>query len=122
MFRLQIDATPPEEFEPLVSSDPAVYDGQPFLSFSTVDKTSGILHYQIKFGSLGGFHETQSPQKISKPLVGDYVTVTAVDQAGNVREVTIPYKARFPSWLFIVLVISFLVAGFLIAKKIVKTK
>src|SRR3989344_153475 len=48
IFRVQIDATPPEDFDLLLTDDPNINDGRPFISFAAVDKTSGISHYEIK--------------------------------------------------------------------------
>ncbi|MBI4050163.1 MAG: hypothetical protein HY398_01810 [Candidatus Doudnabacteria bacterium] len=96
VFRVQIDQTPPEEFAPQISSDPELFSGRPFLSFSTVDKTSGIAHYKIKTGAFGFSREAQSPFELQRPLLGNTVKVMAVDRAGNVRTETVNYPARIP--------------------------
>ena len=93
IFRVQIDATPPEEFTPQISSDPSVYDGKSFLVFSTVDKTSGISHYKIRTGLVGGATITQGPYILTaRPIFGNDIQIEAVDQAGNSRIVNVPYK------------------------------
>ncbi len=91
VFRVEIDATSPEAFTPIISSDPSIFDGKAFLSFSTVDKTSGISHYKVKVGLFGKEIETQSPYQLRKPLVGNNVEVTAYDNAGNERIETVDW-------------------------------
>lgn len=92
VFRAQIDATAPESFLPLIASDSSVFDGKPFVSFSTLDKMSGISHYKVKVGLFGDGIETQSPYQLHKPLVGDELKVTAYDQAGNLTTVVVPWR------------------------------
>jgi len=89
VYRVQIDRTSPVEFTPAIGSDPSLFGGNKFVSFSTVDKTSGISHYNIKIGLFGRTYETQSPAKLYKPIIGDNITVTAFDNAGNAREVSL---------------------------------
>lgn len=43
-----VDNTPPEGFIPLVSRHPSIADNDYFVSFSAVDKGSGIGYYEIK--------------------------------------------------------------------------
>lgn len=107
VFRVQIDATPPEKFHPLIASDPTVFSGRPFISFSTVDKTSGISHYKVKVGLFGRAIETQNPYKLPKPLVGDTVEVTAFDRAGNSTTQTVAWHGYLSvnqfKWLLILI-------------------
>ena len=110
IYRVQIDRTPPEIFTPLVDSDSAIFGGEKFISFSTVDKTSGISHYEIKNGLLSGYQETQTPFKLKKSLVGDYVAVKAVDAAGNVRTAKVDLPGYLKVWQF-ALLLGVLVLG-----------
>jgi hypothetical protein len=100
VFRIQIDSTPPEAFQPVIGSDPAIFNGSSFVSFSTVDKLSGISHYKVKIGLFGRSLETQSPYKLSKPLIGDSVKVTAFDQAGNGQDAYMSYPGYVPVRVF----------------------
>src|SRR5258708_8921706 len=68
VFRTQIDTIPPESFRPLIASSPAVFGGRAFVSFSTVDKTSGISHYKVKVGLFRDSIETKSPDRKSTRL------------------------------------------------------
>ena len=58
-----IDNNPPESFTPIISQDPAVFNGKYFLVFSTQDKESGIDHYEVKEGK-GHFVRAKSPYLI----------------------------------------------------------
>ncbi|MBX4191593.1 MAG: hypothetical protein KW804_02210 [Candidatus Doudnabacteria bacterium] len=95
VYRIQIDTTAPESFESFIGSDPSVFEGKPFLSFSTLDKTSGMSHYKVKVGLFGRLIETQSPYKLKKPIIGDEVVVTAYDLAGN----SIDSKVKWPGYI-----------------------
>jgi hypothetical protein len=100
VYRVQIDDGPPEPFSPAIGSDPTIFSGSKFVSFATVDKISGISYYKVKVGLFGKTIETQSPYKISKPIVGDTVLVEAVDQAGNRRDASIAFQGYIPTKVF----------------------
>ena len=109
IYRIQIDRTPPESFTPLLSNQGM--DGSTmYLSFSTVDKMSGISHYYIKSGLWGQWKKASSPYHISKPIVGKHIKVAAVDNAGNKRIETIEYKGYLQVWVFVCLMVVFLSA------------
>lgn len=91
------DATPPEEFVPLVSRHPSVSGNRYFVSFSTVDKDTGVAHYTVSetplvLGRLSGAFGAQSGPLQNPPYVLRYqhmptkIVVRAYDQAGNARE------------------------------------
>ncbi|MDP3993780.1 MAG: hypothetical protein U1C57_03145 [Candidatus Doudnabacteria bacterium] len=95
IFRVQIDRSAPEEFKPVISTDPSMYDGKPFIVFSTVDKTSGMLHYQIRKGLIGGATLVRGPYPLNRPLFGNTIRIEAVDRAGNSRIAEIQYEGIF---------------------------
>jgi hypothetical protein len=113
IYRIQIDGSPPEEFEPIISSDSSLYDGKPFVSFSAVDKISGISHYMVKVGLFGKYKTAESPYKLTRPLVGDTIEIKAFDNAGNFRAETVPY-AGYVSVLWFRIIIGVL-AGVILA-------
>lgn len=118
VFRVQIDATAPESFTPVIGSDPNIFNGEPFISFSTVDKTSGISHYKVKVGLFGKTKETQSPQQLRKPLIGDWVVITAYDQAGNQRVASLAWPGYISTrWFDWILIIIGLIASVLVLRK-----
>lgn len=90
------DTIPPESFIPLVSRHPTIADNKYFVSFSAVDKDSGISRYEIRERPL---IITRITTKFDKgPETGETsyilkiqhwpteVVVKAYDQAGNFTE------------------------------------
>ncbi|MEJ0021754.1 MAG: hypothetical protein WDN47_04230 [Candidatus Doudnabacteria bacterium] len=116
VFRVQIDATPPEPFSPAIASDPTIFGGNKFVSFSTVDKISGISYYKVQVGLFGRSIETQSPYKLSKPFVGDSVQVEAVDIAGNMRDASIAFPGFLSTkafeWILVLIGLAAIALGF----------
>jgi hypothetical protein len=79
------DAVPPESFTSVISKDENLFGGKWFLTFSTLDKISGVDHYEVKEGWLGRFHTVESPYQLQDQDLSSKITVRAVDKAGNVR-------------------------------------
>lgn len=77
------DTTPPEAFEVRVESTEDVFYGNYYAVFSTVDKQSGIDHYEIK--ERGNWKRIESPYKLRDQALQDPVEIRAVDKAGNTR-------------------------------------
>lgn len=96
---LQVDQTPPEMFDVELTQDPSVFDGRYYIVFSTVDKGSGISHYQVKEEDLDRpgyvrgedretvFKRADSPYVLEDQSLNSLITVRAVDKAGNERSV-----------------------------------
>jgi hypothetical protein len=82
------DTTPPEPFPAVVSSDIALYDGHPFISFLTTDADSGIAYYEVQEGSRPAV-QTTSPYVLQDQALKSAIRVRAYDLAGNTREATI---------------------------------
>lgn len=90
------DTTPPEDFVPVVSNHPSVADNKYFVSFSAVDKDSGIGHYEItekpflislvtsKFDAVAA--NAESPYVLKRQMWPTKIFVKAYDQAGNFKE------------------------------------
>jgi hypothetical protein len=86
VYRVQIDSTPPKEFTPSIAKDPAVFEGNPFVTFNTTDNISGIAYYEVKSGLLGGWKRTDDMFfKLPGLVLGDKIEVRVVDAAGNER-------------------------------------
>ena len=77
------DTTPPDPFTVQIESSRSVYGGKYYIVFSTVDKQSGIDHYEI-FEN-GGWQKITSPHPLQDQLLTTALQVRAVDKAGNVR-------------------------------------
>lgn len=93
--QLYIDGTrkddiAPEVFSPQISRDENVFNNKWFISFSTVDKQSGIDHYEIQetqSGSIdsGEWKTATSPYELQDQELHSFVYVIAVDRQGNER-------------------------------------
>ena len=86
------DVTPPDPFMPLVSQHESIASNKYFVSFSAVDKDSGIGRYEIKeiplylpFGETNWATAT-SPYVLNKQLWPTKILVRAYDQSGNYRD------------------------------------
>jgi hypothetical protein len=108
VFRVQIDKTPPESFKPILGQDSSLFGGRKFLSFSTVDKTSGIKGYALKNWFFGKFNPVSSPYQINRPLFGGGVYIKAVDLAGNQRVEFVNYPGYVSTKLLVVIILIFL--------------
>ena len=90
--KIQIDTTPPEQFEIVVrtGTTPSSF---PMIVFEANDKTSGIDHYELTIADKEPIKVTPDEAKLGYLLKeledGTYtVKVVAYDKAGNVREST----------------------------------
>ena len=116
------DATPPESFMPFIATDPAIFNGRHFLVFSTVDKGSGIDHYEVResflFGLDGSYALAQSPYELQNQSLLKSIFVKAVDKNGNERIVKLSAPNHL-AWLlqFIIFVIILLI-GLFVGKKL----
>lgn len=93
--QLYIDGTrkddiPPEVFSPQISRNDNVYNGKWFINFSTIDKQSGIDHYEIqetRSGSMdsGNWKTATSPYELQDQELHSFIYVIAIDRQGNER-------------------------------------
>ncbi len=79
------DKVPPEQFYPLLSKDPDIFDGKSFLVFDTKDKQTGISHFEVREGLFGKYEIAQSPYLIKSRFSILPIYIKAVDMAGNER-------------------------------------
>jgi len=87
------DNTPPDTFDPIVGSDPNLFDGKLFVVFATQDKGSGIDHYEVaekkglearNYDSLI-WNTAVSPHQLIDQSRESYIYVKAIDRAGRER-------------------------------------
>lgn len=95
------DLFPPEEFRAEIVRDPNIHAGKFVLVFSTVDKQSGLSHYEVteedpiaRGMKLGGRApavavRASSPYLLEDQSLKSRIIVRAVDHAGNRREFVI---------------------------------
>lgn len=114
----KFDTEPPEIFTPVIAHDPNIFDGKYFLVFSTQDKSSGIVRYEIREGWWELFHEAMSPYLLKKQELTTDIYVKAIDNAGNERVAVVraEHGAIKTPIVFIVILIV-LTLGALIYKK-----
>lgn len=102
------DKIAPETFEIEVNNDPEIYDGKFYIIFSTVDKQSGIDHYEVQeLAKEGGgrwdelwkyfrnafgmkkkdpvWNRSSMPYLLKDQTLNSVIRVKAVDKAGNER-------------------------------------
>jgi len=108
------DNTPPEAFTAYQNSDPQLFDGQNYLVFVAVDKSSGIDHYAIAESRVPAFLHSflplswdtaTSPYVIRDKNLTSTVYIKAVDRAGNERVSVSPPKHLFSVYEKIALLI-----------------
>lgn len=87
----------PEDFTPVIITDPDVFDGESFLVFATEDKGSGIQSYEIKEGLFGRYKQGVSPYKINHQTLNRKIFVKAIDNEGNER-IAIVYPQNKEPW------------------------
>ncbi len=76
------DTIPPDAFTIQVESTRGVFGGRYYAVFSTVDKQSGLSHYEIF--ERGAWVQTRSPHKLYDQSLSD-IQIRAIDKAGNIR-------------------------------------
>lgn len=113
-FPVQIDATPPANFQPSFDHITVTVEDVPTLRFLTTDAASGIDHYEVKQVAVNTptsqvntlFVEASSPFTLTKFPAGSYqFIVRAFDRAGNTSDGSVtltvvaaglPFFARVP--------------------------
>ncbi len=113
------DIKPPELFQPQISQNSTLFDGQWFLVFSTQDKESGIDHYEVQETRYDKINEqawqrASSPYQLLDQTGRSYIFVKAIDRVGNVRVVKLePFRPilwyeKYLIWFIIIaLLISY---------------
>ena len=77
------DNEPPENFTPIISSDPNIFNGKYFLVFATQDKGSGIDKYFVSEDGGKSFSPAHSPYLLKNQSLNAKIIVKAVDKIGN---------------------------------------
>ncbi len=102
------DTLPPEDFTPVISSDPDIYEGRTFVSFVARDQGSGVAHYEVAESeqklsvddSSLLWRAAESPAVLEGKGGSGYVYVRAIDGAGNIRTVVVPPGGEVMSALY----------------------
>lgn len=77
------DTLPPDPFDVQVESTRNVFSGKYYAVFSTVDKQSGIDHYEVVEN--GVWQPAKSPHVLADQSLKGGIEVRAIDKAGNIR-------------------------------------
>lgn len=90
-----IDVVPPQEFVPILGSDPSIGEGNHFVSFLAQDKQTGVARYEIaetrapQWLYVRGiaWKAASSPHVLSDQTLRSFIYMRAIDAAGNERAV-----------------------------------
>jgi hypothetical protein len=77
------DMSPPDSFDVIVESTKGIFGGRYYLVFSTVDKQSGLDHFELF--ERGAWRKVESPHLMRDQRLEDDVQLKAIDKAGNER-------------------------------------
>ena len=80
---VKADTVPPDSFDVQVESTRGIFGGKYYIVFSTVDKQSGLDHYELF--ERGGWKHVTSPYRLYDQSLADPIQVKAIDKAGNER-------------------------------------
>lgn len=114
LSEVRADIVPPDPFEIIVESARGVFGGKYFAVFSTVDKQSGMDHYEIF--ERGAWKSAVSPYELRDQSLKEGIRVKAIDKAGNERHGTYTEGSAPPrQYERQEMLISYLLAGILFA-------
>ena len=109
-FRIKIDKTPSQEFQPYLEPFSLTFGNYLLIYFDTKDALSGVDHYEVRVTDftnpkdiiLSGWTRQESPFRFTKDESGTFrVLVRVFDKAGNLQEGNIRVRT-FGSFLTIV--------------------
>lgn len=106
-YMARIDSTPPAQFTPEVNLLTGAASAPGIVTFFTTDALSGIRRYEVGVldalsepDTLPAFRQSESPYFLPNQISSNvFITVRAIDNAGNVRDTTI--SVRIPPYLLI---------------------
>lgn len=113
------DNDAPEAFAPIVTSDPAMFEGKYFLVFATADKGSGIDHYEVQEGS-ANWQLAINPYLLPNQDLTEIIRVKAIDKNGNVRIVSLPTRVNtwYNNYWLLVVSVLLLASAYLISRRL----
>jgi len=127
------DRNLPEQFMPEISRNQNVFDNKWFLVFETEDKGYGIDHYEVsevwpiiyKIPWLGKLiaekksKTAESPYLLKDQGLRSYISVKAVDKAGNKRIAILAPQKPF-KWYEYVLILAIIILGIIFIRIFIK--
>lgn len=118
-----VDNEQPEQFNISVGHEDEIFDGKNFLVFSTVDKASGVNHYEVResYWGLGGdYVKSNSPYLIQDQSLKSRLYVKAVDNSGNERIAKLGPQNKLVFLEQFIIIVIILTICFFIYRKIFK--
>lgn len=122
------DRIPPEIFNIAIERDSEIFDGKYFAVFSTIDKQTGVDHYEIQENG-GVWERADSPYLLKGQDIKTPIKVKAVDKAGNERIAEINSErsglktvAKPTPDILYILAIGIIAGLWIIIRLIIKTK
>lgn len=116
-----VDNELPEKFTPIISSDPNIFDGDLFISFSSKDNASGISRYEIaetsnNIDSIGEdeWVVVKSPYRIKNQKLNKNIYIRAIDNLGNIRLVSANQGESNPINKSLIVVLTVLIVIFIL--------
>ena len=94
------DTVPPEDFAPVIATDPSLFDGKPFISFVAQDKGVGVARYEWASSYLFSpdeedWRSAESPLLLSSGLLWQKIHIRAIDEMGNTTVVSVGAKRHY---------------------------
>lgn len=116
-----LDTEPPDPFTPIIGQERSVYRGASFLSFATVDRSTGVDRYLVAESdsqnpTIDAFVSAESPYKLTDQGLRSYIVVKAIDRAGNERIAVLPPTntgTPYPWWAIGIALLVLAVLAFL---------
>ncbi len=99
---VRADTLPPDPFTASIQRDDSTYAGKYFIVFSSIDKQSGVSHFEVmeddplrlgfeREGNVRAeFKSATSPYLLRDQSLRSRIVVRAIDNAGNIQETIIP--------------------------------
>jgi len=113
---LEKDKIPPDPFEIKIGKEATVFEGKYFVAFSTIDKQTGLDHYEVKETrnrretgreTTLNWKKAESPYLLEDQSLKSIIKVKAVDKAGNERiSEYFPPKKPFPYWIIVLILVG----------------
>lgn len=96
------DTEPPLPFTPVIASDPLIAGGTPVVIFATQDGNSGVARYEVaesqsRSPDANEWVPAESPYVLHDTSLASWISVRAIDSAGNIRMEVIP-PSRFDAF------------------------
>ena len=128
----------PEPFKIELSQDPTIFEGRYFIVFSTVDKQTGINHYEVLETERAGWLRklpwwkkeewkiAESPYVLENQKLTSDIKVKAIDKAGNywmeILEATNKPEEKQELYITLILILIALILTLVIIRMIQKKK